>query len=193
MPVSEGVFDGVGELVRERVLEGLSEGVMGVNVGVLVSELPKEGVLVPVAVSEVVLLVDLVGVTEGVGGAEGVSLPVGEGVAEGEGVKEGDAVAVAEGGASAYTYSASANTTEFGASMGAPIMGRAAAVVKFHSSPPLALIARMEPPAVPSTLSPAACAAVTPATGEPAVRTAHTTSPVVRLSAKALLPQSAST
>ena len=72
-------------------------------------------------------------------------------------------------------------------------VGSAAGVVKFHSSPPLALIARMEPPAVPSTLSPAACAAVTPAMGEPAVLTTHTTSPVVRLSAKALLPHSAST
>jgi hypothetical protein len=111
------------------------------------------------------------------------------------GVREGDTVGegVAEGGASAYTFSASANTTAPGASMGAPTMGRAAGVVKFHSSPPLALMARMEPPAVPSTLSPAACAAVTPDTGEPALPTAHTTSPVVRLSAKARLPHRANT
>ena len=124
---------------------------------------------------------------DSLGVAVALAVPLGD--REGDTVGEG----VAEGGASAYTFSSSANTTAPGASISAPTMGRAAGVVKFHSSPPLALMARMEPPAVPSTLSPAACAAVTPDTGEPALPTAHTTSPVVRLSAKARLPHSANT
>ena len=197
--VSVGDREAVGEAdgVTDGVLEGLlpAEGVpvfvptgSGLCVAVKLSDALDEGLASMVAEDESLAPT---GEVEGVEPSVAVAL----GVAVLLGVREGDAVGEgeAEGGASAYTLCASANTTELGASMGAPIMGRAAGVVKFHSSPPLALIARMEPPAVPSTLSPAACAAVTPATGEPAVLTTHTTSPVVRLSAKALLPHSAST